>query len=78
MADTDTENVFGVTDKRRNAKGQNTAQLLTTPANYADVGALRTRLTAINATYYTAARLNSLTKNDMVSAVRLADDAAGI
>lgn len=74
MADTDTENVFGVVDKRRNNKGQNTSQLLATPANYADVAALRARLTAISATTFTPARLNSMTKNDMVYAVRLSDD----
>ena len=78
MADTDTENVFGVVDKRRNNKGQNTAQLLTTPNNYDDVDSLRTRLTAISSTTFTTARLNGMTKNDMVYAVRLSDDATGI
>lgn len=78
MADTDTENVFGVVDKRRNSKGQNTTQSLSSAANYDDVDSLRTRLTAISSTTFTTARLNAMTKNDMVYAVRLSDDAAGI
>lgn len=49
-----------------------------TPANYDSVGALRTRLTAINSGYYTSGRLDKMTKNDMVYAVRLNDDAGTI
>lgn len=77
MADTDTENVFGVVDKRRDPKGANTTQPLNA-ANYDDVASLRARLTAISSTTYTTARLNAMTKNDMVYAVRLNDDAAGV
>lgn len=47
---------------------------LSAPANYVSIGAMRSRLTAIDAGYYTAERLNSLTVNDMVYALRLADD----
>lgn len=76
MADTEKENPLGFTDKRRT---QTTAGSgVTTPANFTDVTALRARLTAINGAYYTAARLNQMTKNDMVYAVRRADEAAGI
>lgn len=78
MADVDTENVYGIVDKRRNNKGQNTSQLLTTAANYDDVASLKARLGAISATTYSAARLNSMTKNDMVFALRHTDDAAGL
>lgn len=39
-----------------------------------DIQSMRDRLTAINGTYYTAARLNNMTYNDMVYAIRLADD----
>lgn len=78
MADIDTENIFGIVDKRRNAKGQNTFQALSTPANYTDVASLKARLTAISATTFTPARLNSMTKNDLLFAVRSMDDAAGI
>lgn len=42
--------------------------------DYVSVSALRTRLAAIDGTYYTAARLNTLTYNDMVYAVRLNDN----
>lgn len=41
--------------------------------DYASINALRTRLAAIDAGYYTAARLNTMTYNDMVYAVRVAD-----
>lgn len=78
MADTEVENRVGVVDKRRNPKGQNTARVLTgAAANYDDVAGLRARLGVINAGFYTAARLNQMTKNDMLYAVRLADDAGG-
>lgn len=49
-----------------------------TPANYGSVAAMRTRLAAANGTYYTSARLDSLTVNDMVWALRSIDDPATI
>jgi hypothetical protein len=75
MAEVQQGNFLGVVDKRR-VPGQSTINLAT-PANYASVSAMRTRLIAINPTYYTTARLNAMTVNDMVYALRLADDAAG-
>lgn len=78
MANVETENIIGVTDKRRGVAQTDLPGTLGTSANYNDVGSLRTRLIAINSAYYTTDRLNSLTKNDMIYAVRLADDAAGI
>lgn len=78
MADTELENPIGLTDKRRTANQTKNPGTIGTSANYNDVGALRTRLAAINGAYYTSARLNGMTKNDMVHAVRLADDAAGV
>lgn len=51
---------------------------LGTPGNYASISALRTRLAAIDAAYYTSARLDQMTVNDMVYAVRLADDGTSI
>lgn len=47
---------------------------LTNASNYVSVTAMRSRLTALNAGYYTAARLDSLTVNDMVWALRSIDD----
>lgn len=76
MADSDIGELAGFVDKRR-VKGQ-TGSSLATSGNYDSVGTMRTRLAAINGTYYTTARLNSMTENDMVYALRLADDAAGI
>lgn len=76
MADVERENVSGFVDRRRTQAS--TDDNIATSANFADVQALRARLTAINAGYFTAARLNNMTKNDMVYAVRLNDEAAGI
>jgi hypothetical protein len=45
-----------------------------TPANYVSVGSLRSRLAAANGTYYTAAKLDQMTVNDMVFALRSIDD----
>lgn len=76
MANTELENIIGVTDKRFLQTAATVPEA--TPANYSSVSALRARLTAINAGYFTSARLDNMTRNDMVYAVRLNDDAAGI
>lgn len=76
MADSNLSNPLGFIDKRR-TQGS-TSIVLGTPANYTGVTQMRTRLAAINGAYYTAARLNSMTENDMTYALRLADDAAGM
>lgn len=80
MADNENEFVRGFIDDRRHNKGQQTVPLGTqqSTANYNSVGLLRARLGVVNAGYYSATRLNSMTKNDMIYAVRQADDAAGI
>lgn len=80
MADTERENDNGFVDIRYDNKA-NTGALPGTvhsSSNYNDVTLLRTRLAAANGAYYTAARLNGMTKNDMVYALRTIDDAAGI
>jgi hypothetical protein len=51
---------------------------LGTPGNYSSISTLRTRLAAINPTYYTAAELDRMTVNDMVYALRVNDDATSI
>lgn len=38
-----------------------------------DITAMRTRLAAIDAAFYTAAKLNTMTMNDMIYAIRLND-----
>lgn len=47
-----------------------------TPGNYCNITAMRTRLAAIDGAYYTSARLDAMTTNDMIYAIRLTDDAA--
>jgi hypothetical protein len=85
MADIERENPLGFVDKRRQPKGQDSGSATGFPvaagsgsaADLASVAALRTRLTNLNAGYYTATRLNGMTKNDMVYAARVASDSAG-
>lgn len=76
MAQAELEFPLGIPDKRR-TPGQ-TGTSVATGANYLSVSALRTRLAAANGAYYTNARLDQMTKNDMVYALRTIDDAAGI
>lgn len=64
-------------DKRR-GRGGTGNDVVGTPANYATVSSMKTRLAAISGTTNTAQRMNNYTKNDMVYAIRLADDAAGV
>lgn len=83
MADVELEYPMGYVDKRRNNKGQgtgatskhHTSELTNFAQNDASVGALRTRLAAFNGTLYTTAKLNQMTKNDMVYALRIHDEA---
>lgn len=44
-----------------------------TNANDDSIATMKTRLTVINAGYFTAARLNAMTANDMLYALRQAD-----
>lgn len=65
-------------DKRR-GRGGTGAPVVAEIANMTSVSALKARLTALNATSYTAARMNTMTVNDLIYAVRIASaDAAGI
>lgn len=66
----------GFTDKRV-GRGV-TANVVGTPLNYTGVAVLEARLVAFNGTYYTTARLAQMTENDMIYAVRLNDDLAGV
>lgn len=67
----------GFVDKRR-ARDHGTPGL-TEYANYGQVSTLRTRLNGLSATSYTTARLDSMTVNDMVYALRVASaDSASI
>lgn len=67
---------FGFVDKRR---GRDQGTALSEQANYDLVSDLRTRLNALSATAYSTARLDTMTVNDMVYALRVASaDSAGI
>lgn len=67
----------GVTD-RRMVQGNVGANVLATPANYETVIAMRTALATFQAGTYTAAYLDLMSYNDMVYALRLANDSAGM
>jgi len=65
-------------DKRR-VRGEPGTSGLTEKANYANVTDLRTRLAAISGSTFTATRLDAMTANDMVYALRMSTaDVAGI
>lgn len=49
-----------------------------TPANYTSESAMRTRLAALDPTYYTTKRLQAMNENDLTYALRLKDDAASV
>ncbi len=78
MADLDINDPSGVVDKRR-GRGSIAGPALAEQNNMTSVANLKTRLTALNATSYTPARLATMTENDMIYALRLASaDSAGI
>jgi len=77
MANFDIGNRQKVVDKRA-GRGTTASPLTTTDTNARDITAMRARLTAISATTYTAARLNIMTENDMMYALRMSDDLAGV
>lgn len=68
MADLDLGNVFGVQDKRR-GRGATGTEANAEVNNMTSISAMRTRLAALNGSYYTAARLNNMTENDMLYAL---------
>lgn len=77
MADSEQEFPYGFTDKRR-VQGAASSVGQTGTSNYNDVNQLRAVLATRNAGYFTPALLNTMTKNDLVYALRSIDDAAGI
>ncbi len=65
-------------DKRR-ARGLTGADPVTEAANMATISSLKARLTALAPSSYTAARMNTMTRNDLIYALRKASsDNAGI
>lgn len=87
MADQEVGNLAGVaaastgggTNKSNiNGGGVDSTQAGMWDTDMVSIAALRARLAVIDAGYYTAVRLNRMTKNDMLYAVRLADAPASI
>lgn len=79
MADLDINNEFGMVDKRIGRGNTATTNILAEVANMDSIADIKARLTAINGTSYTAARMATMTKNDLLYALRVASaDAAGI
>lgn len=78
MANVEIENVFGIVDARHVQGDLALKGNLSGNIFYNDVTRLRSRLTTLNAAYYTSARLDKMTKNDLVYALRLADDPTSI
>jgi hypothetical protein len=76
VANVDIDNPIGFVDKRRVSNTSNA--LVGTPANYFSAGAMRTRLAAANGAYFTAARLDQMSENDLVYALRTIDDAGSL
>ena len=73
MANLDRSNPFGT---QKVATDNEDASF--TDTDLATIAAMRARLGAIDGTYYTSDRLDSLTYNDMVYAIRLADNPTAV
>ena len=78
MAQNDTGDTFGFVDKRRATRAGSSAVQVATPNNFVDIAKMRARLTAISATAYSSSNLDKMTENDMIFAIRQADEAASI
>lgn len=63
----------GTNKSNLNGGGNNGESLEHTDTDYVSITALKARLTTLDAGFYTTARLNTMTYNDMIYAVRLAD-----
>lgn len=82
MADAQLGNIIGVTavgpetvtpPQKTNINGGTAIDAGFTSPNFVTIAAMKARLTAINGAYYTAARLNGLSYNDMMYAIRVYD-----
>lgn len=71
-------NSLGVVDKRHNPNSATSPISSTAHNAMKDQAALDTQLTALNGTYYTAARLQTMSLNDKIYALRVGYDNAGI
>ena len=79
MANTQVGNNLGIpANAGKNINGGDDANTGWTNANIITGAALRARLTAISAASYSSTRLDAMTYNDMVYAVRVHDDLASV
>jgi hypothetical protein len=79
MPSFDIEQPFGFQDIRQGrgiASGG--AATLAEEVNYRSLTAVRARLTALNAAYFTSARMDVMTDNDLIYALRATGDLASI
>ena len=65
-------------DKRTGRGITGTSSSSSEYANQATIGSLKARLTALDSTSFTAARLATMTENDMIYALRVRQESAGI
>lgn len=78
MPDLDINDPLGLVDKRR-GRGTTGAHSMAEVNNMTSISAMKARLTALNPTSYTAARLATMNENDLVYALRVASaDSASI
>ena len=78
MASIDIKNRLGVTDKRTGRGTTTTPVAAALYTNTRDIASMRARLQAIDSGMFSTARLDTMTHNDMVYALRVIDDPAGI
>lgn len=78
MADLDISSNLGHVDKRVGRGTTATTDQNSEYANMATIASLKARLTTLAGATYTAARMNSMTENDLRYALRLISDGAGI
>ena len=79
MANLDINDPLGIQDVRRGRGTTSAAHTLAEIANTTTVGGLRARLAALDAAAFTTARLDTMTENDMLYALRVrTGDSAGI
>lgn len=69
---------FVAKDRATAASASVSTDSVGTPANYTDMTALDTRLTAIDANAYSQANLDTMTLNDKLYALRINDDSGTI
>jgi hypothetical protein len=77
MANYQVDTVWKLVDKRHTINETNTPYSATFNTNTEDVYTMRTRLLAIGGVY-TNAYLDKMTRNDMLYAIRLADEPTSI